>query len=127
MTALIVDDVPSVRMVIGNWLEELGVASILYAAGGDEAWNLLMDSAQKIDFLILDWSMPEMDGLELLSRLRLWEAHQKTPVIVVSAERSSLLLNEAQAMKASAILPKPFSKADLAQALVSCGIPVQSK
>ena len=122
MTGLIVDDVPSVRMVVANWLEDLGVERCLSASNGEEAWQVLMDAEQSVDFVVLDWTMPEVDGLELLGRLRLWDRHERTPVIMISAERSSELLEQAEVLKATAILSKPFGKSELHQALVSCGI-----
>jgi two-component system chemotaxis response regulator CheY len=66
--ALVVDDSKAVRMILGRILGELGY-DVVAAGDGDEALALV-DAGERVDVALVDWNMPNMDGLELVKQLR---------------------------------------------------------
>jgi two-component system chemotaxis response regulator CheY len=74
---LIVDDFATMRKVIRNLLKQVGYENIVEAEDGAIALRTL--KAQKVDFVISDWNMPNMSGLELLKAVRADSELTKTP------------------------------------------------
>ena len=81
---LVVDDFSTMRRIIKNFLNDLGYTNILEADDGKTALPKL--KAGEVDFLITDWNMPGMQGLELLRLVRGDPAMKKLPVLMVTAE-----------------------------------------
>lgn len=104
---LVVDDFSTMRKVIRNLLKQLGYENIVEAEDGVTALAALR--SQKIDFVISDWNMPNMSGLELLKKIRADESLSKTPFLMVTAE--SLKDNVVEAVKAGVdnYIVKPFT------------------
>lgn len=104
---LIVDDFATMRKVIRNLLKQLGYENIVEAEDGVMAFEELQ--GQKIDFVISDWNMPNMTGLELLKKVRADGSLSKTPFLMVTAE--SLKENVIEAVKAGvdSYIVKPFT------------------
>ncbi|MDD5475955.1 MAG: chemotaxis response regulator CheY [Syntrophales bacterium] len=104
---LIVDDFSTMRKVIRNLLKQLGYENIVEAEDGVVALDAL--KKEKIDFVISDWNMPNMTGLELLKRVRADGALSKTPFLMVTAE--SLKENIVEAVKEGVdnYIVKPFT------------------
>lgn len=104
---LIVDDFATMRKVIRNLLKQLGYENIVEAEDGVMALDVLKNQA--IDFIISDWNMPNMTGIELLRQVRADEALSKTPFLMVTAE--SLKENVVEAVKAGVdnYIVKPFT------------------
>ncbi len=69
MKLLVVDDSSTMRRIIKNTLTRLGHNDVLEAEHGVEAWDLL-EKNEDIKILITDWNMPEMNGLELVKKVR---------------------------------------------------------
>jgi two-component system chemotaxis response regulator CheY len=104
---LIVDDFATMRKVIRNLLKQVGYENIAEAENGQIAMRMLQ--AQKVDFIISDWNMPIMSGLELLKAVRMDENLKKTPFLMVTAE--ALKENVVEAVKAGVnnYIVKPFT------------------
>jgi two-component system chemotaxis response regulator CheY len=81
---LIVDDFATMRKVIRNLLKQIGFENIAEAEDGEMALKEL--KSQNISFVISDWNMPNMTGLELLKAVRADSALHKTPFLMVTAE-----------------------------------------
>lgn len=104
---LIVDDFATMRKVIRNILKQLSYENIVEAEDGMVALKVL--KSQKIDFVICDWNMPNMTGLELLKAVRADSDLSATPFLMVTAE--ALQENVVAAVKAgvSNYIVKPFT------------------
>jgi two-component system, chemotaxis family, chemotaxis protein CheY len=104
---LIVDDFATMRKVIRNILKQLGYENIVEAEDG--VLGLRAMKSQKIDFVICDWNMPNMTGLELLKAVRADGDIGTTPFLMVTAE--ALQENVVAAVKAgvSNYIVKPFT------------------
>ena len=85
MKLLVVDDSSTMRRIIKNTLARLGYKDILEGADGVEGWNQ-MDSNPDIEMLITDWNMPEMNGLELVKKVRADARFADVPIIMVTTE-----------------------------------------
>ena len=107
MKILTVDDFSTMRRIIRNMLRQLGYTNIVEAEDGAEALNLL--HKDKVDFVISDWNMPNMSGLELLKAIRADEHLKPLPVLLVTAE--ALKENVVEAVKAGVnnYVVKPFT------------------
>ncbi len=81
---LVVDDMATMRRIIKSLLNQLGYKNIDEAEDGKEALNKL--KAQKYDFVITDWNMPNMTGLELVQEIRKEPDLKHLPVLMVTAE-----------------------------------------
>lgn len=84
MKILVVDDFATMRRIIKNILKQLGFTDIDEADDGGTALNKL--KADKFDFVITDWNMPNVSGLELLKSIRSDAALKDMPVLMVTAE-----------------------------------------
>lgn len=107
MKILVVDDFATMRKVVKNLLKQAGFENVLEAEDGVAALRLL--KSQKIDFIISDWNMPNMTGLELLKSVRGDQDLAATPFLMVTAE--ALQDNVVAAVKAgvSNYIVKPFT------------------
>ena len=115
MNILVVDDFSTMRRIVTNVLRQLGFDNITEAEDGAKALQVL--EAQKIDFVITDWNMPQMSGLDLLKAIRASEDERmaKIPVLMVTAE--ALQENILAAAKAGVnnYIIKPFDANTLAE------------
>jgi two-component system chemotaxis response regulator CheY len=104
---LVVDDFATMRKVIRNLLKQGGYENIVEAEDGVIALKTM--KSQKIDFVVSDWNMPNMTGLELLKAVRADEELKSTPFLMVTAE--ALQDNVIAAVKAgvSNYIVKPFT------------------
>ncbi len=107
MKILLVDDFATMRKVIKNLLKQTGYYNIAEAEDGVEALRAL--KSEKVDFIISDWNMPNMTGLELLKAVRADKDLTGLPFLMVTAE--GLQKNVLAAVKAgvSNYIVKPFT------------------
>ena len=107
MRILVVDDFATMRKVIKNLLRQTGYQNVTEAEDGVVALKELR--SQKIDFVISDWNMPNMTGIELLRAVRADSELSSLPFLMVTAE--SLKENVVEAVKAgvSNYIVKPFT------------------
>lgn len=108
-TILVVDDSTLTRAVIHHMVEmlDLDVVEILEAANGQEALALL--AHRPVDLILADLHMPDMDGCELVHRLKAEPAYAAIPVVVISAECNPGRLEELRARGVVDFLHKPFT------------------
>ena len=104
---LIVDDFATMRKVIRNLLKQGGFENVVEAEDGVAALKIL--KSQQVDFIISDWNMPNMSGLELLKAVRSDDELKALPFLMVTAE--ALKDNVVAAVKAgvSNYIVKPFT------------------
>ncbi|BAH75883.1 MULTISPECIES: chemotaxis response regulator CheY [Solidesulfovibrio] len=113
MRILVVDDFSTMRRIIKNILRQLGFNNILEADDGSTAWETL--NKDKIDFIISDWNMPKMPGIELLRKVRGSEEFANLPFLMVTAEAQQENIIEAVQAKVSNYIVKPFTAETLGQ------------
>ena len=115
MCILVVDDFSTMRRIITNLLKSLGFQNLRECADGAQALEIL--HAEKIDFVMTDWNMPEMSGLELLKAIRSSSDKRlrQLPVLMVTAE--SLRANVISAAEAGVTnyIVKPFDASTLSK------------
>jgi two-component system chemotaxis response regulator CheY len=108
---LVVDDFSTMRRIVRGLLKEMGCNDVTEAEDGAAALQLL--KGQRIDFVVSDINMPNMNGFELLKAIKAEETLRHLPVLMVTAEaRKEDILQAAQSGAAGYIV-KPFSKATL--------------
>ena len=108
MKLLVVDDSSTMRRIIKNTLARLGYKDILEGADGVEGWAQ-MDANSDIDMLITDWNMPEMNGLELVQKVRADERFKDTPIIMVTTEGGKTEVITALKAGVNNYIVKPFT------------------
>ena len=113
MRILVVDDFSTMRRIIKNILRQLGFSNIVEADDGSTAWETL--NKDKIDFIISDWNMPKMPGIELLRKVRSSEEFAALPFLMVTAEAQQENIIEAVQAKVSNYIVKPFTAETLGQ------------
>ena len=106
---LIVDDSVTMRKIIKHHLTQLGYNSIIEASNGKEGLKKLVE--EKIDLIICDWNMPEMNGLQFLYNLR--ENWQEIPVIMLTTVNTQDEVIAAMKAGANSYLTKPFTRDSL--------------
>lgn len=104
---LVVDDFATMRRIVSNLLREAGITNITEAEDGTEALRKLENG--KFKFIISDWNMPNMNGLELLKAVRSSPQLQHLPFLLITAEaRKDNIVDAAQA-GADGYIVKPFT------------------
>lgn len=115
---LIVDDNDSSRVILGEMIETMGL-DITLASSGREAMDLLNQVENKFELVLLDWMMPELDGVETARRIRLLDGEkQPSSVIMVTAYDSSELAVKAKTEGVSQILTKPVNPSTMLDAIM---------
>jgi two-component system chemotaxis response regulator CheY len=107
MSILIVDDFTTMRRIVKNILKQLGYENILEADDGASALEVL--KREKIQFIISDWNMPQMSGIELLKTVRATEEWKDLPFLMVTAEGQKENVIEAVKNKVNNYILKPFT------------------
>jgi two-component system chemotaxis response regulator CheY len=120
MQALIVDDSSVLRRILGAYLQQLGF-QVNEAGNGREALQLLQTSALP-DVVLVDWNMPEMNGLEFIQAVRSDDRFQELPLIMVTTELEMDHVSTALTMGATEYVMKPFSKESIADKLQLIGL-----
>jgi len=105
---LVVDDSSTMRRIIKNTLARLGYKDVLEGADGVEGWNAL-DSNPDVEMLITDWNMPEMNGLELVKKVRADERFADLPIIMVTTEGGKAEVITALKAGVNNYIVKPFT------------------
>jgi two-component system chemotaxis response regulator CheY len=113
---LIAEDSPTMRSFIVSAIAAMGDFILVEAANGFDALRIL--PREKVDLVITDINMPDINGLELVSFIKNNPNYKSTPLFIVSTEGSERDREKGLALGADAYLVKPFSPEDL-QALVS--------
>ena len=112
---LVVDDFSTMRRIVKNLLQELGYANVQEADDGSTALPMLKTG--NFDFVITDWNMPQLPGLELLKAVRADPNLTHLPVLMVTAEAKREQIVEAARAGVSGYVIKPFTAQVLGEKL----------
>lgn len=111
MKILIVDDFSTMRRIIKNLLRDLGFTNTSEADDGQTALPMLQTG--NFDFLVTDWNMPGMTGIELLKAVRADARLKDMPILMVTAEAKRDQIVEAAQAGVNGYVVKPFTAAVL--------------
>ncbi len=114
---LIVDDSAAIRKILQRVLgqAEIPVGAVYEAGDGVAALEIL--NTRKVGLVLSDINMPNMDGLELLSRIKMHEAWRRLPVIMITTEGAAAKVQEAVALGATGYVRKPFTAEQIKEKL----------
>ena len=112
---LVVDDFSTMRRIVRNLLKELGFPNVDEAEDGASALAKL--KRDSFDFVVSDWNMPNMSGIDLLRAIRGDAALRHLPVLLVTAEARRENIIEAAEEGANGFVVKPFTAATLEEKL----------
>ena len=113
---LVVDDFSTMRRIVRNLLKELGYTNVDEAEDGVAALQKLK-SIGTFQFVVTDWNMPNMTGIELLKNIRADDSLKHLPVLMITAEAKKENIIEAAQNGASGYIVKPFTAAVLEEKL----------
>ena len=121
MKILVVDDFPTMRRIIKTLLRQNGFTNIVEAENGVQAIQVLQEQTD-IEFVISDWNMPEMDGLEFIKAVRREARYSGMVILMVTTETETDQMLRALTAGADEYLMKPFQKESLVDKLRLIGI-----
>lgn len=107
MKFLVVDDSPTMRRIVINALSSFGFKEVVEAEDGQDALSKLR--AESVDFVITDWNMPNMTGLELTKAIRADGSLSHLPILMVTTRGLKQDIVEALKAKANNYVVKPFT------------------
>jgi two-component system chemotaxis response regulator CheY len=111
MRVLVVDDFSTMRRIVKNTLRQIGFTNIEEAEDGQKAYDRL--SVEKFEFVVSDWNMPNMTGIDLLRKVRATPQIKDIPFLMVTAEAKQENIVEAIKAGVSNYIVKPFTVATL--------------
>jgi two-component system, chemotaxis family, chemotaxis protein CheY len=120
MRALVVDDSRAIRRIIGEMLRKLGY-EVHEAAHGIEALARL-EEIEMPDVLLVDWNMPEMNGIDLIRAVRSNPMYSNLPIMMVTTETEMERMAQAFIAGANEYVMKPFDQATIADKLQLLGV-----
>lgn len=112
MKILVIDDMATMRKIIKNMLGQMGFKNIDEADDGATAWPKIQEahaSGEPFEFIVSDWNMPGMSGLDLLKNIRESEDFKTLPFLMVTAEAEQGNVVIAVKAGVSNFIVKPFS------------------
>ena len=115
MKILVVDDFSTMRRIIKNLLKDLGFTNIQEADDGNTALPMLLQG--DFDFVVTDWNMPGMQGIDLLRNIRATDKLKHIPVLMVTAEAKKEQIVAAAQAGVNGYVVKPFTAATLKEKL----------
>ena len=102
-----VDDSSTMRRIIKNTLQKLGFETILEAGNGLEALEVM--SKNKVDMIVTDWNMPEMDGLTFVKAVRAKDEYKDLPILMITTEAAKEDILTALRSGVNNYVVKPFT------------------
>ncbi len=120
LKVLIADDHFLIRQFVRNTLQDSKITNVQTAADGNEAIDLIQkakDVNQPYDIVFLDWNMPTISGLEVLSYFRAKPEYAKTAFVMLTAESEQQNIMKAIKAGATSYIIKPVSPTDLGKKL----------
>ncbi|WDE00506.1 chemotaxis response regulator CheY [Thalassomonas actiniarum] len=111
MKVLVVDDFSTMRRIVKNLLRDLGFTNISEADDGSTALPMLQGG--DFDFVVTDWNMPGMQGIDLLKAIRADERLSHIPVLLITAEAKKEQIVMAAQAGVNGYIVKPFTAATL--------------
>jgi len=115
MKILVVDDFSTMRRIIKNLLKDLGFTNVQEADDGNTALPMLNQGG--FDFVVTDWNMPGMQGIDLLRAIRSDDKLKHLPVLMVTAEAKKEQIVAAAQAGVNGYVVKPFTAATLKEKL----------
>ena len=112
MKILVVDDMATMRKIIKNMLTQIGFKNLTEADDGAKAWPMIQEAyelGEPYEFIVSDWNMPEMSGLDLLKNIRSSEQFKTLPFLMITAEAEQGNVVVAVKAGVSNFIVKPFS------------------
>jgi two-component system chemotaxis response regulator CheY len=106
---LIVDDMMTMRKLVGKACKEIGFTDLTEASDGIQAWQKVTEANPPFGLIISDWNMPNSTGIDLLKRVRSDSRFGKMPFILVTAEAEQHQIVEAAKAGVSNYVIKPFT------------------
>ncbi len=113
MKILVVDDFSTMRKIVRNVLKQLGYSNIEEAEDGAQAYSMLKEGS--FQFVVSDWNMPNLDGLEMLKKIRSDPDLKDLPVLMVTAEAEKDKVIAAIKAGVNNYIVKPFTAETLKQ------------
>ena len=111
MKILIVDDSITIRRIISTALKTVGYSETVEAANGKDALAKLENG--NVDFIITDWNMPEMNGLDFIKEVRSKPMYSSMPILMVTTRGTEHDVIEALQAKVNSYIVKPFTPQEL--------------
>ena len=115
MKVLVVDDFSTMRRIIKNLLRDLGFTNVSEADDGATALPMLQNG--DFEFVVTDWNMPGMQGIDLLKAIRADDRLKNIPVLMVTAEAKKEQIIAAAQAGVNGYIVKPFTAATLKEKL----------
>jgi two-component system chemotaxis response regulator CheY len=119
--AMVIDDSRAIRMILTNTLAELGY-EVCQAANGKEALALAERESGALSLILVDWNMPEMNGLEFIKHFRSDSRFSSVPLMMVTTETEMQQVSVALEAGANEYVMKPFTKEIIADKLRLMGV-----
>ncbi len=116
MKVLVVDDFPTMRRIVKTLMRQNGYTNFVEAEDGQQGLKMLAEQPD-IEFIVSDWNMPNMTGLEFLKAVRADPKYKHLPFLMVTAEAEKENIIEAVKNGVSNYIVKPFTGATLAEKL----------
>ena len=113
---IVIDDMMTMRKIITKMLKSIGFTNITEADDGATAWPLIEEAAKNgepFEFIVSDWNMPKMSGLDLLIKIRATEGISTVPFLMVTAEAEQSNVVKVVQAGVSNFVVKPFTPATL--------------
>ena len=107
MKFLVVDDSPTMRRIVSNALREIGYEELVEAGDGAEAMEKLNDAP--VDFVVTDWNMPIMNGLELTQSIRQHPQWGQLPILMITTRGMKEDVMAAMQARVNNYIVKPFT------------------
>ncbi len=107
MKFLVIDDSPTMRRVVVNALKQIGYDDLIEAGDGSEGYEKL--KSEDVHFVVTDWNMPNMSGLELTKKIRSDDNHKSLPILMVTTRGLKQDIIEALQAKVNNYIVKPFT------------------
>ncbi len=118
MKFLIVDDSPTMLRIIRNALQEIGYDDIVEAEDGEDALEKLEENAP--DFVVTDWNMPNMNGVDLTSNIRNHPEYSGLPILMITTRGMKEDVKTAMKAEVNNYIVKPFEPEVLEEKVDSC-------
>jgi two-component system, chemotaxis family, chemotaxis protein CheY len=106
--AMVIDDSKAIRMILTRCLNKLGY-EVCTAGNGKEALAFLVKEAPQLKFFLVDWNMPEMNGLEFVQQVRRMPSYAEVPLMMVTTETEIDQMIRALEAGANEYVMKPFT------------------
>jgi two-component system chemotaxis response regulator CheY len=120
-TALVIDDSRAIRMILGRTLNRFGY-EVCSAANGREALDMIGQQDLALSVILVDWNMPEMNGLDFVKTIRADPRYREVPLMMVTTETEIEQMYRALEAGANEYVMKPFTDEVIADKLRLLGV-----